>query len=323
MRKRILKAAREVGIKEKGTIGTYFHVDDSSEIFCKENLLEFSHLEDGGYMIKSLPNVKIRSPVQACFLITKDGFKQNVYNEIISEENSELHIIVGCTSLRGTNYGFHMSNTKIRVKKNSKLSLTMIHRWGEEFEVKPNTHVTIENGGYFICNFVSLHGAKILRMMADVGCRKNAVVKFNTVMLANLNSKLDIETEIYLEGKKSKAEILSKGVSRGGEIINKAKLIGKAGGVSGHLDCRGLMLSNEGKIVAVPQLDAENIDAKLTHEAAIGRIAEEEIFYLMTRGLSEDEAVSMIVRGFLNIENGDLPSEIKRETDRLVEKAIL
>lgn len=100
-------------------------------------------------------------------------------------------------------------------------------------------------------------------------------------------------------------------------------MVGKAERVSGHLDCRGLMLSNEGKIVAVPQLDAENIDAKLTHEAAIGRIAEEEIFYLMTRGLSEDEAVSMIVRGFLNIENGDLPSEIKRETDRLVEKAIL
>lgn len=83
-----------------------------------------------------------------------------------------------------------------------------------------------------------------------------------------------------------------------GRIVNRGSLIGEQAGVKGHLECQGLMLSPEGVIYAIPELEARTDGVELSHEAAVGKIAQEEIEYLMARGFTEDEATAMIVRGF-------------------------
>ena len=109
------------------------------------------------------------------------------------------------------------------------------------------------------------------------------------------------------------SEIVARTICTGGEIVNRGTLIGKAEGIRAHLECNGLMLSEKGYISAIPQLDAYTGNAEMSHEAAVGRIAPEEIEYLMARGLDEDEATATIVRGFLNVNIEGLPDSLAKK----------
>ncbi len=100
--------------------------------------------------------------------------------------------------------------------------------------------------------------------------------------------------------------------------MNRGQLLGEAAGAKGHLECRGLMLSPQGVIAAIPELEARSDKVELSHEAAVGKIAEEEIEYLMARGLSEEEATATIVRGFLNVKIMGLPPVLEDEVQRAI-----
>lgn len=110
-----------------------------------------------------------------------------------------------------------------------------------------------------------------------------------------------------------RAESITRTISTGGEVINRGCMIGKVEGVRAHLECDGLMLSNKGYILAIPELDAQTGNAEMSHEAAVGRINPEEIEYLMARGMSEDDATATIVRGFLNVNIEGLPDSLAKK----------
>jgi hypothetical protein len=99
-------------------------------------------------------------------------------------------------------------------------------------------------------------------------------------------------------------------------------LAGKTQNVKGHLECHGLVLSDDSLIYAVPELEGASTELELSHEAAVGKIAEEEILYLMSRGLTEEEAASMIVRGFLSMDITGLPPELAAETKRMIDMSL-
>jgi Fe-S cluster assembly scaffold protein SufB len=99
--------------------------------------------------------------------------------------------------------------------------------------------------------------------------------------------------------------------------MNRGHLIGKAPDIKAHLECKGLLL-NGGVIDSIPQLEGHVEGVDMSHEAAVGKVAQEEIFYLMSRGLSEAEATSTIIRGFLNVDIKGLPPQLKAEIDRAV-----
>jgi len=107
-------------------------------------------------------------------------------------------------------------------------------------------------------------------------------------------------------------------ISNGGTIIARGALIGEVPDVKAHLECRGLIL-NGGLIHAIPELEGHADGVEMSHEAAVGKIAQEEIAYLMSRGLSEDEATSTIVRGFLSVDIPGLPAQLKAEIDRAID----
>lgn len=275
---------------------------------------------EGGYFIRAMPGVKAVYPIQACMFIAQEGLLQSAHNIIIAEEGAELHLITGCTTGRHVGSGLHIGITEIYVKKNAKLSFTMVHNWGEEVVVRPRTVSLVEDGGTYLSNYISMTPVRTVQMYPTTYLKgKSSVARYHSIIVGYPNSNIDVGSRVVLQGKDSKAEIIARSLTRGGRIVNRGHLVGEQEGVKGHLECQGLMLSPEGVIYAVPELEARIDGVDLSHEAAVGKIAQEEIEYLMARGLSEEEATAMIVRGFLNVKIMGLPAELEAEVQKAIE----
>ena len=272
-----------------------------------------------GYVIRALPGSKVVYPVQACLYLEKEGLSQNVHNIIIAEEGSELHIITGCTTAAHLKSGLHVGISEFFVKKNAKLSFTMIHHWAEEMMVRPRSVGIVEEGGLFLNNYICMKPVKSLQMYPTTYLKgKGAVARFYSLIVGSPGSEIDVGSRFYLQADGTRAEILSRAITNGGNITARGDLVGEVPGVRGHLECRGLLL-NGGIMHAIPELTGKVDGVEMSHEAAVGKIAQEEIYYLMSRGLTEDEATATIVRGFLSVDIPGLPAQLKAEIDRAVE----
>jgi len=270
-----------------------------------------------GYFIRAEKGSKIEQPVQTCLYITKSGFQQNIHNVIIAEENSEINILTGCLTSAEVKMAVHIGVTEIFVKKGARVNFTMIHNWEKEVEVYPRTAIIVEDGGEFVSNYVCLNPVKYIQMYPKctlIGDK--SVAAFNSFIYATPKSSFDVGAMVDLQGKESRAEIKSKIVCNEGEVITRGKLIGNEKGIRAHMDCGGLIVSARGKIVAIPELEANLADLNMTHEASIGKVSKEAIEYLESRGMSEKQAVSLIIRGFMNIDGVKLPEIVKKELQK-------
>jgi len=275
--------------------------------------------EQNGYFIRALAGKKTLLPLQACLYLETEGLAQSVHNVVVAEEGSELHIITGCTSGPHTESGLHLGVTEFYVRKGAKLTFTMIHNWSPGISVRPRTGIIVEEGATFLSNYVIMkpvHDVQSNPVAHCVGPR--ATVRFNSVIAGFPGGKIDLGSRVYLDAPESRTEIVSRAIVTGGEIIARGYIEGNARDVKGHLECRGLIL-NDGVIHAVPELRGTVAGIDLYHEAAVGKIAEEELQYLMARGLTRDEAASTIVRGFLHVDIEGLPDALNAELQRAIE----
>ncbi|MFO8084157.1 MAG: SufD family Fe-S cluster assembly protein [Desulfobacterales bacterium] len=276
------------------------------------------NLQDG-YVIRALPGAKSIYPVQACLYIDKDGLQQVVHNIIIAEEDSELHIITGCATSPHLKKGAHIGISEFFIKKNAKLSFTMIHNWAEDMIVRPRSVARVEEGGLFLNNYICMKAVRSLQMYPTTHLiGDNSVARFYSIIVGAPGSEYDVGGRVFLKKPGTRAEIIARTISNGGNIIARGHLIGEVAGVKAHLECKGLIL-NGGKIHAIPELEGHAEGVEMSHEAAVGKIAQEEIMYLMSRGLTEEEAVSTIVQGFLSLDIPDLPPQLKAEIDKAIE----
>jgi len=276
--------------------------------------------QHGGYFIRALPGCKTIYPVQACLYLAKAHLAQNVHNIIIAEENSELHIITGCTTSSQNEPGLHMGVSEFYIKKGAKVTFTMIHSWNPEIAVRPRTTAIIEEDGLFLSNYVLMKPVRSLQMYPAARCiGENATVRYNSILVAPPGSSIDVGSRAILDAKGAKTEIISRVITTGGNVIARGYIEGDAPGVKGHLECRGLILNKKGTIHAIPELKGTLAGIDLSHEAAVGKIAEEEVEYLMARGLTRAEATATIVRGFLRVDIEGLPPLLSAELQKAVE----
>ena len=275
--------------------------------------------QHNGYFIRALPGYKTIYPVQACLYLAKAQLAQKVHNVIIAEEDSELHIITGCTTASQKEPGLHMGVSEFYIKRGAKVTFTMIHSWNPEIAVRPRTAAIIEEDGLFLNNYVLMKPVRSLQMYPAARCvGENATVRYNSILVAAPGSSLDVGSRAILDAKGAKTEIVSRAITTGGNIIARGYIEGNAPEVKGHLECRGLILHEEGMIHAVPELKGTLNGIDLSHEAAVGKIAEEEVEYLMARGLTRAEATATIVRGFLRVDIEGLPSLLSAELQRAI-----
>ena len=271
-----------------------------------------------GYFIHALAGVKAKDPIQSCLYLAKEGFSQNVHNVVVAEQGSELHIITGCATAPHLMSGLHIGISEFYVKRGAKLTFTMIHDWGEKINVRPRTVIRVEEGGTIISNYISLKPVGSLQMFPTTYLNgKGAVARFNSILVAGPGSFLDVGSRIVLNAPDTRAEIISRAISSGGSIIARGELVGKVSGIKAHLECHGLIL-NEGLMQAIPELSGYVPGVEMSHEAAVGKIDQREIEYLMARGLDEEEAISTIVRGFLNVDIEGLPADLKKRLDETI-----
>ena len=282
-----------------------------------------SHVElnqGNGYFIRALPGSKCVYPVQACIYLDKKNLAQSVHNIIIAEEGSEMHIITGCTTSSGEDPGLHLGVSEFYIKKGAKVSFTMIHNWNPNIAVRPRTGVIVEEDGVFLSNYVIMKQVNSLQTNPIARCvGRNSLARFNSVIVATPGSSIDMGAQVILEAPEAKTEIISRTITSGGDIVSRGYIEGKAPDVKGHLECRGLIMGETGMIYAIPELKGLIAGIDLSHEAAVGKIAEEEVEYLMMRGLTREEATATIVRGFLRVEIEGLPEQLNRELKKAIE----
>jgi len=273
-----------------------------------------------GYFIRAKKGMKTVFPVKSCLYLGSSNLNQRVHNVIIAEEGSELHVITGCTTPAHVERGLHIGVSEFYIQKNAKVSFTMVHSWGKEVEVRPRTGITIAEGGSLSNNYILLKPVKTIQTFPTATLAgRGAVASFNSVIYSTTGN-IDIGSNVYLDAAETSAESISRVVSVGGEVIARGRMTGRVPGARAHLECVGLLLSDKGRIYSIPELDGQCRDLDMSHEAAVGRISEEELEYLMARGLTSEQATSVIVRGFLDVEIKGLPEDLKQEIKNITQR---
>ncbi|KKG18003.1 hypothetical protein EO98_13715 [Methanosarcina sp. 2.H.T.1A.6] len=284
-----------------------------------------TYLENAdGYFIRAPAGKKSSMPVQTCLMLGSKKVSQTVHNIIVVEEGASLDIITGCTAKKGVEEGLHLGISEMYVKKGATLNFTMIHNWAEQIGVRPRTVVHVEEGGTYISNYICLKPVRSVQTYPTVMLEgKGAVTRLNTIAIAHLGSELDLGSRAIFNAPNTRAELISRTITIGGRLIARGEMIGNAKGAKGHLECKGLVLTDKGSQLAIPILEANVDDIELTHEAAVGKIAKDQVEYLMARGLTEEEAIGMIIRGFLDVGIRGIPEELKNEIENTITQTAL
>lgn len=282
--------------------------------------LEHKH----GYFIHVFEGQKIEKPIQACLFLSENFISQNVHNLIVMDEGSEAQIITGCAIHPKVEQGIHIGVSEFFLAKGSNLMFTMVHNWAEEFDVRPRTGVIVGEDATFTTNYILLRPVKSIQMYPAAFLKGDgARARFNSILYGVKDSYIDVGSKVVLTGKGTRAESIARVVAtERSQIYSRGQLIGQVNESRAHLDCRGILFSDEARIYAIPELAAEKSPlSELSHEAAISPIAEEEVEYLMARGLPKDEAISSITRGFLNIDIEGLPQVLNADIERVLKTA--
>ena len=287
---------------------------------------EFTRLAAGsdpvGYYVLVDEGVKIEEPMQAAFLFGGTDPVQMIHNIIELRPGAELNIVNGCTTSCGGAAGRHIGITETYLGRESSLGYTMLHNWGHTMEVFPVGATLVEEGATYLSNYVAMTSVKKIVAYPVAYVKANASARFYSIIYAREDSLFDTGAKTVLEGDGAGGEIVSRVVSEGGTVISRQMISGNVKGSIGHMECSGLLLNEKGVIHSVPELRGEHPDINLSHEAAIGRISDEELSYLMTRGLSEDQARSLIIRGFLDIRIEGLPEKVQMLVDEIIDRSI-
>ena len=264
-----------------------------------------------GYFIYIPPGVKLKRPIQTCLLISRQRLAQPVHNVIIVGDGAEATLITGCTAL--VEEALHIGVSEFYVGKDAKMTFIMIHNWSSKTHVRPRTGVIVEDGGIFVNYYINMRPGITLQMMPKVILHGGARAYLTSIIRSGGDALVDIGGRIVFVGNGSRGEIVTRSIiADRANVIMRGILEAKENvNAIGHLECRGLLLSDKAKATAIPQLESKSMLANLTHEAAIGRISDEELNYLMAKGFTEEEAVSIIVRGFLETGLELLPENVR------------
>ncbi len=357
----ILEEAQRAGLETQGKnrSATFVHMDQQTiaskvnEVYegqlelmdIKAALKKYSWLEDymwklvskdkdeytkrvaedysGGYFMRILPGAVISFPLQSCLLITQKNLEQRVHNIIIAEEGSNAHIITSCLQHSTVPKAAHLGVSEIYVKKGAMLNFTMIHQWSEDTMVRPRTGAQVDEKATFVSNYVCMRPVKDIQMYPAATCvGEDSRVSFNSILYGHKNSQLDIGSKAVLLGRGSKAEMVSRAISReGSKMIIRGMIEGDNPDCKGHLECKGLLMDDKSFMQSIPELIAKKKGVEITHEAAVGKISEKEITYLMTRKISREQAVSLIIRGFMDVGILGLPDALNKEIKDIVDSA--
>ena len=272
----------------------------SSEAWEKYNWTRkyFKNKPEEGYFVwvKKQPDC----PLLTCVNIVGKGVKQKFKNLLVVEENLNIDLEGFCGNSQSCFKNTHQATGNIVIKKNTNLVYRHIHSWGKDSVIEPNYDFLLEENVKLDYIYKVKSTPKVLSVKNKVTCMAGASASFQTIADCK-NTCFHADAEIVLQGKGSSAINKLRLVARKkSEIKAYSQMVAKSAS-TGHLDCQGLITDKDAKITFVPEVVCEDKDAQITHEASIGKVSEEQLNYLRTRGLTEDQAIELITAGFLRI----------------------
>ncbi len=244
-------------------------------------------------------NESVHIPV----ILSKEGLKDVVYNDFFIGENADVLIVAGCGIHCGGNEDMqHDGIHTFHIGKNAKVKYVEKHYGEGEGTggriLNPVTKIFVEEGGSFEMESVQIKGVDSTVRDTEATLEAGAKLIIKEKIMTHGAQRAETNFVVALNGEDSSADLVSRSVAKGNSYqIFNSKILGNSK-CYGHSECDGILME-DGRVVAVPSLDAACVDASLIHEAAIGKIAGEQIQKLMTLGLTEEEAEQQIINGFL------------------------
>lgn len=251
------------------------------------------------YVKKGTKNNILQIPV----IVTASGMHDMVYNDFNIEENAEITIFAGCAIHNDCdNDTSHSGIHTFRIGKNAKVKYIEKHYGCGEFSKKSiNTDTIIfqEEGSEFKIETYQIEGLEnaIRRTIATLG--KNTSLNIDEKLLSTDKDNISTYFKIDLNGENSKCNVISKSIAKHNSKQKFTSVVNGNNKCFGHVECDAILMDKT-VVTSTPKIVAKTPDANITHEASIGKIAEDEIIKLMTLGLTEEEAVDEIIRSFLN-----------------------
>jgi len=275
----------------------------------------------GGSFIYIPPGVKVDMPLQAYFRINAENIGQFERTLIIADEGSEVHYIEGCTAPVYSSESLHVAVVELVAHKDAKLRYTTIQNWSNDvYNLVTNRAYAYEGATveWIDGNF----GSKLTMKYPGIYLMgRKAYGETLSIAFAGKNQHQDTGAKMVHLAPDTTSKITSKSVSRANGRSTYRGLLKVAKGatnVKSTVRCDALLLDDTSKTDTYPYMEIDQEDATVTHEATVGKIGDEQIFYLMSRGFSEEEALSLIVNGFMEPFTKELPMEYAVELNRLI-----
>ncbi|MDY7100258.1 MAG: Fe-S cluster assembly protein SufB [Actinomycetota bacterium] len=276
----------------------------------------------GGSFIYVPPGVEVEMPLQAYFRINAENMGQFERTLIIADEGSKVHYIEGCSAPVYTTDSLHSAVVEIVVKPSARVTYTTIQNWSSNVFNLVTKRARVEAEGHMEWIDGNIGSRLTMKYPAVVMVGPKASGEVLSVAYAGEGQHQDAGAKMTHAAPETTSKIVSKSISKDGGRTSYRGLVRVEEGMEGcrsHVECDALLLDDHSISDTYPYMEIGTQDAVIGHEATVSKVADEQLFYLMTRGLSEEQAMGMIVNGFIEPVTRTLPMEYAIEWSRLIE----
>ncbi len=275
----------------------------------------------GGSFVYVPKGVSVEIPLQSYFRLNAPGAGQFEHTLIIVEDDAYLHFIEGCSAPKYNIANLHAGCVEIYIGKTSRVRYSTIENWSKNMYNLNSKRALVEDGGTieWVSGSFGSHTSYLYPMSILKG--DNSRMEYTGITFAGEGQELDTGAKVVHMGRNTSSHITTKSISRDGGKSNfrsEVSIRHEAENSKSAVTCESLMLDDQSRSDTIPVSDIRNSKVDIGHEAKIGRISEDSIFYLMSRGLSEDDAKALIVGGFAEPIAKELPVEYAVEMNNLI-----
>ena len=275
----------------------------------------------GGSFVYVPKDTKLDFPLQSYFRLNAKGAGQFEHTLIIVEDGADLHFIEGCSAPKYNVANLHAGAVELFVGKNAKLRYSTIENWSKNMYNLNTKRAVCDEGGQieWVSGSFGSHVGCLYPMSVLKG--DNSKMEFTGVTFAGAGQNLDTGAKVVHIGRNTSSYMNTRSISKSGGISTfRSSVVVQKGAkhAKSSVSCQSLMLDSESRSDTVPAMDIRTKDAAVGHEAKIGSISNEAVFYLMSRGMSEEDARALIVSGFADNVSKELPLEYAVEMNNLI-----
>lgn len=275
----------------------------------------------GGTFIYVPKGVQCQIPVQTYFRINGENAGQFERTLIIVEEGGSIQYIEGCTAPSYTTNSLHAATVELIVKKDAFFRYTTIQNWSDNVYNLVTERGSVEENG--VLEWIDGNiGSKVnMKYPCSYLNGRNSKTSIMSMSFANYGQHLDAGCKVFHMAPRTSSTIISKSVARDGgrtDYRGMVKFGRKSAGSKSHIECDTILMDGESKSDTIPFNEILNSDVALEHEASVSKVSEDQLFYLMSRGITEEEATAMIINGFMDPITKELPMEYAVELNQLI-----